>query len=183
MQTAMERPLTKNIRPDQEPLDLPSYERAGGYQAMRKALRSMTPQEVTELVKASNLRGRGGAGFPTGLKWSFVPMGDSAPRPKYLVVNADEMEPGTFKDRLLLEGDPHQLIEGVIISAYAVQAEVAYIFLRGEYRLAARRLAKALAEAYAKGYLGTNILQSGFTLELYLHTSAGSTCAGKRRGC
>ena len=182
MQTAMERPLTKNIRPDQEPLDLPSYERAGGYQAMRKALRSMTPQEVTELVKASNLRGRGGAGFPTGLKWSFVPMGDSAPRPKYLVVNADEMEPGTFKDRLLLEGDPHQLIEGVIISAYAVKAEVAYIFLRGEYRLAARRLAKALAEAYAKGYLGANILQSGFTLELYLHTSAGRYMCGEETG-
>ncbi len=178
----MEQPLTRNIRPDQEPLDLPAYERVGGYQAMRKALQGMTPQEVTEAVKASNLRGRGGAGFPTGLKWSFVPMGDSAPRPKYLVVNADEMEPGTFKDRLLMEGDPHQLIEGVIISAYAVQAEVAYIFLRGEYSLATKRLAKTLAEARAKGYLGTNILGSGFNLALYLHTSAGRYMCGEETG-
>ncbi len=178
----MEQPLTKNIQPDQEPLDLPAYERAGGYQAIRKAFQGMTPKEVTAQVTASNLRGRGGAGFPTGLKWSFVPMGDDVPRPKYLVINADEMEPGTFKDRLLLEGDPHQLIEGVIISAYAVQAEVAYIFLRGEYRLAARRLAKALAEAYAKGYLGTNILGSGFNLELYLHTSAGRYMCGEETG-
>jgi NADH-quinone oxidoreductase subunit F len=178
----MEQPLTRNIRPDQEPLDLPAYERVGGYQAMRTALQGMTPQEVTEAVKASNLRGRGGAGFPTGLKWSFVPMGDSAPRPKYLVVNADEMEPGTFKDRLLMEGDPHQLIEGVIISAYAVQAEVAYIFLRGEYSLAAKRLAKALAEARAKGYLDTNILGSGFNLALYLHTSAGRYMCGEETG-
>ena len=178
----MEQPLTKNIRPDQEPFDLPAYERAGGYQAMRKALQGMAPQAVTEVVKASNLRGRGGAGFPTGLKWSFVPMGDSAPRPKYLVVNADEMEPGTFKDRLLMEGDPHQMIEGVIISAYAVQAEVAYIFLRGEYSLAAKRLSKALAEASAKGYLGTNILGSGFNLALYLHTSAGRYMCGEETG-
>src|SRR5262245_13454750 len=129
----MERPLTENIRPEEGPLDLKAYERAGGYQAVRKALRTMTPQEVTELVKASNLRGRGGAGFPTGQKWSFVPMGDDAPRPKYLVTNADEMEPGTFKDRLLLEGNPHQLLEGMITSAYAMQADVADIFPRAEY--------------------------------------------------
>src|SRR5262245_38394354 len=117
----MEKPLTKNIRPDREPLSLKEYEQAGGYQSVRKALRSLSPQEVTELVKNSNLRGRGGAGFLTGLKWSFVPMGDDAPRPKYLVANADEMEPGTFKDRLLMEGDPHQLIEGMIVSAYAIR--------------------------------------------------------------
>ncbi|HEX5084269.1 MAG TPA: NADH-quinone oxidoreductase subunit F, partial [Blastocatellia bacterium] len=96
----MERPLTKNIRPDREPPDLKEYEQAGGYQAARKALRGMAPQEVTELVKNSTLRGRGGAGFPTGSKWSFVPMGADAPRPKYLIANADEMEPGTFKDRM-----------------------------------------------------------------------------------
>jgi NADH-quinone oxidoreductase subunit F len=130
---AMERPLTQNIRGDRDPLSLREYERAGGYEAVRKALRTMTPQEVTEVVKASNLRGRGGAGFPTGNKWSFVPMGDDAPRPKYLIANADEMEPGTFKDRLLLEGDPHRLLEGMITSAYAIQADVAYIFLRAEY--------------------------------------------------
>jgi NADH-quinone oxidoreductase subunit F len=182
MQTARERPLTQNIRPEREPQDLTAYERAGGYQALRKVLQGMTPQEVTAMVTASTLRGRGGAGFPIGKKWSFVPMGDGAPRPKYLVVNADEMEPGTFKDRLLLEGDPHQVIEGTIISAYAIQAEVAYIFLRWEYRLAARRLARALAEAYAKGYLGTNILGSGFHTELYLHTSAGRYMCGEETG-
>src|SRR5579871_4683924 len=108
----METPLTKNIRPDQDPPDLRVYEQSGGYQALRKALHSMTPSEVIEEVKSSALRGRGGAGFPTGLKWSFVPTGKNARRPTYLVVNADEMEPGTFKDRYLLEGDPHQLIEG-----------------------------------------------------------------------
>jgi len=177
----MERPLTKNMRPGEEPLDLKAYEQVGGYQAVRKALR-MAPQEVTELVKVSNLRGRGGAGFPTGQKWSFVPMGDDAPRPKYLIANADEMEPGTFKDRLLLEGDPHQLLEGMLISAYAIQAEVAYIFLRWEYKLAAERLTKAIAEAYAAGYLGQNILGSGYRLELHLHVSAGRYMCGEETG-
>src|SRR5918912_4466750 len=156
----MERPLTQNIRPDAEPLSLREYERAGGYQAVRKALQHMTPAEVTEEIKASNLRGRGGAGFPTGAKWSFVPMGDDAPRPKYLIANADEMEPGTFKDRLLLEGDPHQRLEGMIVSAYATQAEVAYIFLRWAYKKAAELLRKAIAEAYEAGYLGRNILRT-----------------------
>jgi len=104
----MEKPLTKNIRADREPPGLKEYERAGGYRSVLRSLRSLSPQEVTELVKNSNLRGRGGAGFPTGSKWSFVPMGADTPRPKYLVANADEMEPGTFKDRLLMEGDPHQ---------------------------------------------------------------------------
>ena len=125
---------------------------------------------MQDVVKDSNLRGRGGAGFPTGAKWSFVPLGDGAPRPKYLVCNADEMEPGTFKDRLLLEGNPHQLIEGMLIAAYAIDADHAYIFLRGEYRLAAQRLQKAIAEAYAAGYLGRDILGSGYELELGLHT-------------
>jgi NADH-quinone oxidoreductase subunit F len=178
----MERPLTKNIRPGEEPLDLKAYEQAGGYQAVRKALQGMTPAEVTELVKDSNLRGRGGAGFPTAQKWSFVPMGDDAPRPKFLIANADEMEPGTFKDRLLLEGDPHQLLEGMLISAYAIQAEVAYIFLRWEYKLAAERLMKAIAEAYGAGYLGHNILGSGYGLELHLHVSAGRYMCGEETG-
>jgi NADH-quinone oxidoreductase subunit F len=178
----MERPLTKNIRADREPPSLEEYERAGGYQAARKALRSLAPQEVTELVKNSNLRGRGGAGFPTGSKWSFVPMGADAPRPKYLIANADEMEPGTFKDRLLMEGDPHQLIEGMIVSAYAIQADVAYIFLRWEYRLAERRLKKAIAEAYSGGYLGKNILGSGYSLEMHLHVSAGRYMCGEETG-
>jgi NADH-quinone oxidoreductase subunit F len=178
----MERPLTQHIRPDQEPLDLQGYERDGGYQALRRALGGMTPQQVTAAVTASGLRGRGGAGFPTGKKWSFVPMGEAAPRPRYLVINADEMEPGTFKDRLLLEGDPHQLIEGAILSAYAIQAEVAYLFLRWEYRLAAQRIRRALAEASAAGYLGNNILGSGFSLELYLHVSAGRYMCGEETG-
>ena len=149
----MERPLTKNIRSGKEPLTLKDYEKAGGYRGVRKALLTMAPPEVTKLVKDANLRGRGGAGFPTGMKWSFVPMGEEAPRTKYLIVNADEMEPGTFKDRFLLEGDPHQLIEGMIIAAYAVQAPVAYIFLRWAYKRAAALLTTAMGEAYQAGYL------------------------------
>jgi NADH-quinone oxidoreductase subunit F len=179
---AMERPLTQNIRPDRPPLRRREHERAGGYEAVRQALRTMTPQAVTEVVKASNLRGRGGAGFPTGNKWGFVPMGDDAPRPKYLIANADEMEPGTFKDRLLLEGDPHQLLEGMIVSAYAIQADVAYIFLRAEYTQAARLLARAIAEAYDAGYLGRDILGSGYRLELRLHISAGRYMCGEETG-
>jgi NADH-quinone oxidoreductase subunit F len=130
-------------------------------------------------VTQANLRGRGGAGFPTGMKWSFVPMGDGAPHPKYLIVNADEMEPGTFKDRLLLEGDPHLMIESAIIAAYAIEADIAYIFLRWEYKLAEQRLEKTIAEAYEKGYLGKNILGSGYSLELYLHVSAGRYICGE----
>jgi len=178
----VERPLTKNIRPGEEPLSLNAYEQAGGYQAVRRALHGMTPEEVTDTVKASRLRGRGGAGFPTGVKWSFVPMGSDAPHPKYLIANADEMEPGTFKDRLLLEGDPHELIEGMIVSAYAIQADVAYIFLRWAYKLAAKRLTRAIAEAYDSGYLGKNILGSGYSLELHLHISAGRYMCGEETG-
>jgi len=175
----LERPLTQNIRPDKAPLTLAEYEKSGGYQAARKALTSMGPKEIAAIVKASNLRGRGGAGFPTAQKWSFVPMGENAPRPKYLVVNADEMEPATFKDRLLLEGDPHQLIEGIIISACAIEAEIAYIFLRKTYTLAARRILTGISEAYEKGYLGKNIFGTGINLELHLHESAGRYICGE----
>jgi NADH-quinone oxidoreductase subunit F len=178
----MEKPLTKNIRPDQEPLDLNGYERAGGYQAARKALKDMTPGEVTEVVKQSNLRGRGGAGFPTGMKWSFVPMGEDAPRPKYLIMNADEMEPGTFKDRILLEGDPHLIVEAMIVSGYAIQADVGYIFLRWAYKESERKLRKAIAEAYEAGYLGKNVLGSGYSFELQVHTSAGRYMCGEETG-
>jgi NADH-quinone oxidoreductase subunit F len=178
----MERPLTKNLKADGEPLTLKEYEAAGGYRALRKALGGMTPGEVTEVVKGSNLRGRGGAGFPTGLKWSFVPMGDKAPHPKYLVCNADEMEPGTFKDRVLLEGDPHSVIEGMVLSAYAIQADVGYIFLRWAYKVAERRLRQAIAEAYQAGYLGKDILGSGYSLEVYLHMSAGRYMCGEETG-
>jgi NADH-quinone oxidoreductase subunit F len=165
-------PLTRNIRADGEMVDIAQYEASGGYAALRKAL-TMAPADVVELVKDSNLRGRGGAGFPTGQKWSFVPMGDNAPHPKYLICNADEMEPGTFKDRLLLEGDPHQLLEGMIISAWAVQADVSYVFLRWAYKLAGRRIEQAMAEARSAGYLGTDILGSGWGLKMHLHVSAG----------
>jgi NADH-quinone oxidoreductase subunit F len=175
----MERPLTAQIDSAKPLLNLKEYEKAGGYRAIRRALGDMAPQEVTAVVKASNLRGRGGAGFPTGQKWSFVPMGEDVPRPKYLVVNADEMEPATFKDRLLLEGNPHQLIEGIIISAYAVQADIAYIFLRHAYSLAKKRLIAAIGEAYAANYLGKNILGTDFSLELYLHQSAGRYICGE----
>ncbi|HRI89872.1 MAG TPA: NADH-quinone oxidoreductase subunit F, partial [Candidatus Hydrogenedentes bacterium] len=125
-----EKPLTERIRPNEAPGVIAEYERLGGYASIRKALKDMQPADVTQLVKDANLRGRGGAGFPTGIKWSIVPQGADAPRPKYLVVNADEMEPGTFKDRVLLEGDPHQMIEGIILSSFAIQADIAYIFLR-----------------------------------------------------
>lgn len=175
----MERPLTKNIRAGEEPLWLRDYEAAGGYQSVRKALGSMAPTEVQQVVKDSNLRGRGGAGFPTGVKWSVVPTGEDAPRQRYLVANADEMEPGTFKDRWLLEGDPHQLVEGMIVAAYAIQAETAYIFIRGEYVLASERLSRAIGEAREAGFLGRNILGSGFNLELLLHRSVGRYMCGE----
>jgi NADH-quinone oxidoreductase subunit F len=174
-----ETPLTARIDPARGPLSLAGYTRAGGYQALRKTLAEANPQGVLDAVTASKLRGRGGAGFPTGSKWSFVPRGADAPRPKYLIVNADEMEPGSFKDRLLMEGDPHQLIEGVILSAFALEAEVAYIFLRGEYRTSARHLARAIAEAESAGYLGPDILGSGFGLKLHLHLSAGRYICGE----
>jgi NADH-quinone oxidoreductase subunit F len=176
----METPLTQNIRIGGEPPDRQAYERAGGYQALRKALRSMTPNEVIETVKDSNLRGRGGAGFPSGLKWSFV--SKNAPHPRYLVANADEMEPGTFKDRVLMEGDPHQFIEGIALAAYATGTDVAYIFLRAEYKLAAARIARAIAEAYAANYRGRNILGADYSLDLYLHISAGRYMCGEETG-
>jgi NADH-quinone oxidoreductase subunit F len=131
------------------------------------------------MVKASNLRGRGGAGFPTGIKWQAVPMGPKARRPKYVVCNADEMEPGTFKDRLLLEGNPHLVLEGMMLAAYAVEAEVAYVFLRWAYRRAEAAMRAAIAEAYEHGYLGQNILGSPFSLDLHLHTSAGRYICGE----
>lgn len=175
----MDRPLTENIKPYGEPLSLVQYEKAGGYRAAQRVVSSMSPGEVQELVKASGLRGRGGAGFPTGVKWSFVPMGPEAHRPKYLIANADEMEPGTFKDRYLLEGCPHQLIEGMIIGAYAIEAEEAYIFLRWAYKTAAMRLRKAVSEAYEAGYLGRNIFGASFSLKLRLHTGAGRYICGE----
>ena len=161
------------------PLDIGAYEANDGYQSLRKIAAEMSAADVLETIKSSGLKGRGGAGFPTGLKWSFVPQGESSPQQKYLVVNADEMEPGTFKDRLLMEGDPHLLLEGMIISAYAIGASKAYIFLRGEYHGSVKTLKKAIAEAYEKGYLGSNILGTGYDLDIILHTSAGRYICGE----
>ncbi|MGH9394265.1 MAG: complex I 51 kDa subunit family protein, partial [Terriglobales bacterium] len=169
----MDRPLTAGLPPDGALLALAPYRAQGGYSGL-EAARHLPPEAVTAMVKASHLRGRGGAGFPTGVKWSVVPMGADAPRPKYVVVNADEMEPGTFKDRLLLEQNPHLLLEGIAIAARAVEAERAYIFLRGEYALAARRLRQALAETAAAGLHPE--------LAIHLHTSAGRYMCGEETG-
>jgi NADH-quinone oxidoreductase subunit F len=167
-----------NIQPGREPLWIDEYERAGGYNALRQTLKA-GPEKVLQEVFDSNLRGRGGAGFPTGQKWKFVPRGESAPRPKYFIVNADEMEPGTFKDRMLIEGDPHAVVESTIISAYAIEASIAYIFIRNEYQLAAHRLRQAIAEAYQRGYVGKDILDSGYKLDLYVHISSGRYMCGE----
>lgn len=153
------------------------YCKHGGYQSLSKALKKMTPDEVTEEVKISGLRGRGGAGFSTGLKWSFLDK--STDKPRYLLCNADESEPGTFKDRLLMEKIPHLLIEGMILSSYALGSNTSYIYIRGEYMYILRILEKAIAEAYAKGFLGKNILGSGYDLDLYVHPGAGAYICGE----
>jgi len=155
---------------------LETYERTQGYLGLRKAL-AMAPDEVIALVKDSGLRGRGGAGFPTGTKWSFIPQGDG--KPHYLVVNADEGEPGTCKDAPLMMADPHQLLEGIVIASYAVRCNHAFIYLRGELVHAGRRLDNAIREAYAAGYLGRDILGSGFDLELTMHRGAGAYICGE----
>lgn len=155
---------------------LATYESTGGYQNLRK-LFSLKPEDVIEEVKNSGLRGRGGAGFPTGMKWGFVPK--DSPKPKYLCVNADESEPGTFKDRYILELDPHRLIEGVVICSYAIHCHHAYVYIRGEFVYPKEQLERALAEAYAKGYLGKNILGSGFDLEVTVHRGAGAYICGE----
>jgi len=175
----MEKPLTGRFRKDGRAPTLREYREAGGYSGLEKALKEMSPAEVVGAVSDSGLRGRGGAGFPTGTKWEFMPKGEELRRPATFICNADEMEPGTFKDRVLIEGDPHQLIEGIVISSYAVGAEHAYIFLRNEYPEAARRLEKAMKEAYGNNLLGKNILGSGFDLDLHLHRSAGRYMCGE----
>ena len=168
--------LTKNMHvPRLQTIEV--YEGVGGYQALRKALTECKPADVTDMVKRSGLRGRGGAGFPTGMKWGFVPKNSGLPI--YLCVNADESEPGTFKDRLIIEKDPHQLIEGAIISAYALDCHQAFIFIRGEFFHGAGILNKAVEEAYAKGYLGRNILGTGYDLDLLVHRGAGAYICGE----
>ena len=175
----MERPLTEHVRRDGQPLGIEEYEKAGGYEGLRKALRQMTPGEVLEEVKAANLRGRGGAGFPTGIKWSACLAGPDVRRPKYVISNSDEMEPGTFKDRLLMQANPHQLLEGLIICGYATDAEIGYLFLRWAYMGSAKSLMRAVREAYEKEYLGKNILGSKFSMDIKMHTSAGRYICGE----
>jgi NADH-quinone oxidoreductase subunit F len=154
----------------------------GGYKALRTVLTGgWTPEKVTDEVKRSGLRGRGGAGFPTGVKWGFVPK-DTKGKPVYLLCNADESEPGTFKDRLLIEEDPHQLIEGCILSAYALKCRTAYIYIRGEFYLGARVLDAAIEEARREGFLGENILGSGYALDLWVHRGAGAYICGEETG-
>ena len=176
----MEKVLTRNIGLDHKPTNLQDYEANGGYRGLRKAMSELSPKDCQAMISDSNLRGRGGAGFPTGMKWSFVPADDKCtPGHKYLVCNADEMEPGTFKDRLLMECDPHQLIEGMILAAYTIGADISYIFIRGEYLVATQRLRDALQECYAAGLLGDNILGSGYSLNMYVHPSAGRYICGE----
>ncbi len=161
-----------------EPLSytLDAYLGRGGYEALRKAL-TMRPQQVIDLVVASGLRGRGGAGFPTGMKWQFVPK--DSPKPKYLCANADESEPGTFKDHVLMERNPHLLIEGCVIGCYAIGAKVAYIYIRGEFLHVQRVLEAEIEAARARGFLGRNIFGSGFDCEVYVHPGAGAYEAGE----
>jgi NADH-quinone oxidoreductase subunit F len=176
--TTFEPVLTKNMK-DPAVLKVAGYRAAGGYDGLAKALK-MQPEEVIEEVKKSGLRGRGGAGFPCGTKWSFIPKGND--KPKYLVCNADESEPGTFKDRLLMEKDPHQLIEGCAICCRAVGANTCYIYIRGEYTFAAGVLEDAIRDAYEAGILGDNVMGSGFKLDMYVHRGAGAYICGEETG-
>jgi NADH-quinone oxidoreductase subunit F len=153
------------------------YRNNGGYASVEKALKQMTPESIVEEVKLSGLRGRGGAGFPTGMKWSFLAKPAGVPR--YLVCNADESEPGTFKDRYLMEKIPHLLVEGMITSSYALGCNTAYIYIRGEYFYVSRILENAIAEAYAAGYLGSNILGTGYNLNLYVQVGGGAYICGE----
>ncbi len=195
LRASLENPETSNSLPEPEPFIssngpvlsrrfkdpggtwLEDYLADDGYLAAKKALTSMTPEQVIDEVSKANLRGLGGAGFPAGRKWSFIPKGMT--RPKYLVVNADEGEPGTFKDRYIMERDPHSLIEGMIISAYAIGSHKAYVYIRGEYFRSAKRLQRAMDEAYGQAWLGKNIQGTGFDLDLVIHRGAGAYICGE----
>ena len=173
----MTKVLTNRFHLKGQACDIGVYKQTGGYQALPKALKEFKPDQVIDEVKKSALRGRGGAGFPTGMKWSFVPK--ESKRPKYVVCNADESEPGTGKDRDLMRYDPHQMIEGMIIAGYALGSSTSYIYIRGEYWYIKEILEKAIAQAYAQGYLGKNILGSGFDHDMYVHPGAGAYICGE----
>ena len=172
----MERILLRNIDvPGSHTLAV--YTSRNGYRPWEEIVKNLKPEQVIEQVKASGLRGRGGAGFPTGMKWSFVPK--DSPKPKYLVCNADESEPGTFKDRLLIERDPHAIVEGTLIAAYAIQSHTAFIYIRGELAYGAKVLEQAVDEAIQSGYIGKNIMGSGYDLDLIVHRGAGAYICGE----
>ena len=174
---ALETPLISRRWGMKDSHKIDVYLMQSGYQALEKALKEMTPETIIDEVKKSNLRGRGGAGFPTGMKWSFVPKDSS--KPKYVICNADESEPGTCKDRPLMEMDPHQLIEGMVIAGRAIGSRQGFIYIRGEYRYVQDIVDGALAEAYSRGYLGKNILGTGFDFDLLTHTGAGAYECGE----
>jgi NADH-quinone oxidoreductase subunit F len=172
----MEKVLLRNIDvPDSHTLAV--YRSRGGYRAWEEVVKNIRPEQLIEEVKASGLRGRGGAGFPTGMKWSFVPK--DSPKPKYLVCNADESEPGTFKDRLLMEKDPHATVEGTLIAAYAIQSHTAFIYIRGELAFGAKVLEQAVEEATQAGYIGKNIFGSGYDVDVIVHRGAGAYICGE----
>jgi NADH-quinone oxidoreductase subunit F len=173
----MTKVLTTRFHLKGEACKIDVYRQSGGYQALEKVIKEFTPDQVIDEVKKSALRGRGGAGFPTGMKWSFVPK--ESKRPKYVVCNADESEPGTGKDRDLMRYDPHLLIEGMLITAYALSARDSYIYIRGEYWYIKEILEKAVAEAYEQGFLGKNVLGSGKEFNLYVHPGAGAYICGE----
>jgi len=173
------RMVFRNIDREGWDAEIDTYLQEGGYEVLRKALK-MEPSKVTDEVKTSGLRGRGGAGFPAGVKWTFIPPDNT--KPVYLICNADESEPGTFKDRYILHQDPHQLLEGMAITAYAVGAHLAYIYIREEFPEAAIILEKAIAQAKERGFLGKNICKSGFDLEIHIHRGAGAYICGEETG-
>src|SRR5438876_2166913 len=164
---------------DPEQYKIDTYIQHGGYESLKKALGEIQPDDLVEMVKASGLRGRGGAGAATGMKWAFMPKEPPPTRPNYLICNADESEPGTFNNREILEWDPHQLLEGMIISAYALRCRTSFIYCRGEFVFGAQQLAQAIREARERGFLGENILGSGFSTDIILHRGAGAYICGE----
>ena len=174
-----EQRIIRNYVDRENSYTIESYLSSGGYSAIRKAF-AMAPEEVISTVKKSGLRGRGGAGFPAGIKWGFIP--PDSKKPVYLCCNADESEPGSFKDREILERDPHQMIEGIIIACYAIGSHKAYIYIRGEMPYGAKRIQQAIEEAYHHGYLGKNVLLTGFDLDLKLYIGAGAYICGEETG-
>jgi NADH-quinone oxidoreductase subunit F len=173
----MEKKILFKYIDDPNQVDIDTYISHGGYKALEKVLKSMQPAQVIDEVKKSGLRGRGGAGFPAGMKWSFIPK--DSPKPRYLVCNADESEPGTCKDRVLMERDPHGIVEGMAIAAFAIGSHQAYIYIRGEFVYPARMMEQAIASAYGKGMLGKNIFGSGYDLDMAVHTGGGAYICGE----